>query len=474
MNRKNVIIIDANLRFLRSVIATNKVHISALITDYKRAEQVKQEFGEIPQYYRFPTDSQFEEMHSTDYNLTYEDIETYRSAQLKVEHFLHRYVLEIATIQNQYFTALAFWLGFFEKNNVDMVFSAEIEHGAIWDSLIMEIARVQNIPVYTISVSSGNFRKSLASVIYFNNKSFVNLSNIVLPKPDVTQYLTNLHQDSLNSTQKIGFKHPYKYFYNTRIKRIPHSIRNFFSTPYQRYKKLRERIDMLSQFEIPKSAKYVDDLKNLYDKLSKVPNYNEKYIYVPLHQDPEAVTMARPTLTSSLYMIKLLSLYCPKNWKIYVKEHPVQFFIYEKSEYFLKNAHYFRTPRFYKTLKMLKNVELIDIQTNGNELIANASAVASIGGSSIIQAAIDNKPIIIFGRGIHFAELLKDSFTIGCVKDVGNAMSQIIKDYPKKYFYEDIEDIMASYVFEINYQEQETQCVDLFHRLIKFSSEGVI
>lgn len=113
MNRKNVIIIDANLRFLRSVIATNKVHISALITDYKRAEQVKQEFGEIPQYYRFPTDSQFEEMHSTDYNLTYEDIETYRSAQLKVEHFLHRYVLEIATIQNQYFTALAFWLGFF-------------------------------------------------------------------------------------------------------------------------------------------------------------------------------------------------------------------------------------------------------------------------------------------------------------------------------------------------------------------------
>ena len=37
---------------------------------------------------------------------------------------------------------------------------------------------------------------------------------------------------------------------------------------------------------------------------------------------------------------------------------------------------------------MLKNVELIDIQTNGNELIANASAVASIGGSSIIQAEI--------------------------------------------------------------------------------------
>ena len=139
----------------------------------------------------------------------------------------------------------------------------------------------------------------------------------------------------------------------------------------------------------------------------------------------------------------------------------------------MKNAHYFRTPRFYKTLKMLKNVELIDIQTNGNELIANASAVASIGGSSIIQAAIDNKPIIIFGRGIHFAELLKDSFTIGCVKDVGNAM-KLSKTIQKKYFYEDIEDIMASYVFEINYQEQETQCVDLFHRLIKFSSEGVI
>lgn len=116
---------------------------------------------------------------------------------------------------------------------------------------------------------------------------------------------------------------------------------------------------------------------------------------------------------------------------------------------------------------MLKNVELIDIQTNSNKLIANASAVASIGGSSLIQAAIDNKPIIIFGGGIHFAELLKDSFTINCVKDVGNAMSQIIKDYPKKYFYEDFEDIINSYVFEINYQEQETQCVDLFHRLME-------
>lgn len=465
---KNVIIIDANLRFLRSIIATNRVHISALITDYKRTEQIQREFGEIPQYYRFPTDSQFEEMHSTDYNLTYEEIETYRPAQLKVEHFLHRYILDIAIIQNQYFTALAFWLGFFEKNNINMVFCAELEHGAIWDSLIMEIAKNKRIPVYIISLSSSGFRQSLASLICFNDKTFINLSNIDIQKLNIIQYLNDLHQDLSNFTNnKVGFKRPYKNFYNTRIKRIPHIIRNFFATPYQRYKKLRERIDMLSQFEIPKSAKYVDDLKNLYDKLSKTPNYDEKYIYIPLHQDPEAVTMARPTLTSSLYMIKLLSLYCPKDWKIYVKEHPHQFFIYEKSEYFLKNAHYFRTPRFYKTLKMLKNVELIDIQTSSNELIANASAVASISGTSLIQAAINNKPIIIFGAGMNFTELLQDSFKINCIEDVKDAISQIAKDYPKKYFYKDIGDIINSYVFEINYQEQETQCVDLFHRLIE-------
>lgn len=229
---------------------------------------------------------------------------------------------------------------------------------------------------------------------------------------------------------------------------------------------MREKIDMLDQFEIPKNAKYIGDLISLYDKLSNTPNYNEKYIYVPLHQDPEAVTMARPTLTSSLYMIQLLSLYCPKDWKIYVKEHPSQFFIYENSEYFLKNAHYFRTPRFYKILKSLANVELINIQTSHDKLIANASAVASISGTSLIQAVVNNKPIIIFGAGMNFTELLQDSFTINCAQEVKDAINQI-QELSKKYSYEDFEDIIRSYVFEINYQEQETQCVDLFHRLIE-------
>lgn len=76
------------------------------------------------------------------------------------------------------------------------------------------------------------------------------------------------------------------------------------------------------------------------------------------------------------------------------------------------------------------------------------------------------------GGGIHFMELLQDSFKINCIKDVKDAISQIVKDYPKKYFYKDLEDIINSFVFEINYQEQETQCVDLFHRLIESSLKG--
>lgn len=64
-------------------------------------------------------------------------------------------------------------------------------------------------------------------------------------------------------------------------------------------------------------------------------------------------------------------------------------------------------------------------------------------------------------------ELSQDSFTINCIEDVKEAISKIVKDNPKKYLYKDIKDIINSFVFEINNQEQETQCIDLFHRLME-------
>lgn len=148
----------------------------------------------------------------------------------------------------------------------------------------------------------------------------------------------------------------------------------FFSNPYKRI-----------FFHI------INTIKNfyLYSKFNKyfqTPEH-EKYIYMPLHLIPESTTFVKaPMYINELSVIEAVSKSLPINWKLYVKEH--QSMIGE------------RQIEFYKKINKFHNVKLVksNFYRDPKPWIEKSLGVVTITGSSAFEAAMLNKPAIVFGN----------------------------------------------------------------------------
>lgn len=62
-----------------------------------------------------------------------------------------------------------------------------------------------------------------------------------------------------------------------------------------------------------------------YAQLARRPKEGEKFIYVPLHMQPELTTCPLGgQFADQLLMVRMLSAHLPKGYRLYVKEHPDQ------------------------------------------------------------------------------------------------------------------------------------------------------
>ena len=116
-----------------------------------------------------------------------------------------------------------------------------------------------------------------------------------------------------------------------------------------------------------------------------------EYVYFPLHYEPERTTTPDGGFFyDQIKTILTLRAIIPKHVSIVVKEHPSMFSI--------KNfGHLGRHPRHYSVLGSLSGVTIVPIETNSLELIANATAIATITGTVAIEAALLGKSSIVFG-----------------------------------------------------------------------------
>lgn len=127
--------------------------------------------------------------------------------------------------------------------------------------------------------------------------------------------------------------------------------------------------------------------KKFIDKklLTTITN-NEKFIYFPLHQEPErSLLIAAPKFSDQLHTIKQISKNLPNNYQLYVKEHPTQ-----------GPARNWREISFYKEIMELKNVKLFHPEFDSKLLLKNCNLVISVGGTSSFEATFFGKPSLIF------------------------------------------------------------------------------
>jgi len=130
----------------------------------------------------------------------------------------------------------------------------------------------------------------------------------------------------------------------------------------------------------------------------------ERYVYYPLHLNPEASTMIlAPNFVDQLSVIEALAKNLPFTHKLYVKEHP---------------SMLGRRPRgFYTAIKKYPNVRLLSSAENSLRLTRNADLVAVITGTAGWEGILMGKPVITFGQAFYtplgFSERCSDLSKLG-------------------------------------------------------------
>ncbi|MDA9943700.1 capsular biosynthesis protein [Paracoccaceae bacterium] len=116
-----------------------------------------------------------------------------------------------------------------------------------------------------------------------------------------------------------------------------------------------------------------------------------KFIYVPLHFQPERTSLPEGCeYYDQLKLVKLISKLAGTSITIAVKEHKTQF-----NSALPFDQH--RSKQFYQKLSKLKNVVLLSEEQNSVELIDNSLCVATITGTAGWEALCRGVPVLAFG-----------------------------------------------------------------------------
>ncbi len=129
-----------------------------------------------------------------------------------------------------------------------------------------------------------------------------------------------------------------------------------------------------------------------YQQLQVLPDYQKKYVYIPLAFQPEMTTCPMGgVFDDQLLMIDLVASALPQGWVVYVKEHRPQWFAHHTE------THLYRYEGYYREIASKKNVYLLPAETDPYELIRNAQAIATATGSSGWEGILRGKPALVFG-----------------------------------------------------------------------------
>lgn len=111
---------------------------------------------------------------------------------------------------------------------------------------------------------------------------------------------------------------------------------------------------------------------------------SESYAFFPLHYEPElALMMYAPYFSDQLWLVKNIAQSLPLHFKLYIKEHPAMLTL--------------RDPVFYRELRKIPNVKLLDPKLNSIPIIKYAKLITVITSTVGWEGAFFKKPVITFG-----------------------------------------------------------------------------
>lgn len=162
------------------------------------------------------------------------------------------------------------------------------------------------------------------------------------------------------------FKSHYDYFLNKNHDKHDYSA---IKPWWEAWDKLMRKLRMLKGYG------------GLYDSF----DLKEDYAYFALHAEPEAILpFSSPFYTDQQWIIEQIARSLPLHYKLYVKDHP--------------QMAGRRTISYYKQIKKIPNVKLIDPAVSSLKLSQNSRIVTTMAGTAGWEAVLLKKPVIIFGE----------------------------------------------------------------------------
>lgn len=121
-----------------------------------------------------------------------------------------------------------------------------------------------------------------------------------------------------------------------------------------------------------------------YDDIFENPKDNEDFCFFPLNAEPEiTLYLYAPFRLNQIETARQIAKSLPVGFKLYVKDHPIMYG--------------YRTRKYYKELKKIPNVRVINSQISGYEIMKKAKLVTTISGTAGWEATVLKKPVITFG-----------------------------------------------------------------------------
>jgi len=314
----------------------------------------------------------------------------------------------------------------------------DIDFGEIQRSILNEIANYKKIPYVTIDHS--RYKKFFLPCFTLGrelDQYFINAYNKNRDKIDIKEFISNVESYRTKSTlmseiYKGQMTSSYNFNFWDAIKLLLEKNYIFIISFINQIKNDEFKIG----FRTPLYANifkkilffyyYVFRKFYLLSKFNKYANNpkDEKYIYLPLHKIPESSTYVKsPMYVNEISLIEAISKSMPISWKLYVKEH--------------QSMIGMRDLKFYKKVKKLHNVKIVksNFYHDPKPWIEKSLGVITITGTSAFEAAMLNKPAIVYGNvfynvisGIKVAKSFEELEYLFKLIDTGNWSEDNTKD----------------------------------------------
>ncbi|WP_261842355.1 hypothetical protein [Aliamphritea ceti] len=150
-------------------------------------------------------------------------------------------------------------------------------------------------------------------------------------------------------------------------------------------------------------------LKTFNDKLVDIENSDGKFIFYPMHYEPEvSLQVFGRAFQNQIELVRYISQSLPIGYSLIFKEHP--------------RSKGMRPVSYYKSLFELPNVKMAPINMPTNFIVQKSELVIGVSGSTCLEAAILGKKSLVLGTPAYASF---DSMGIELVENYSN-LSKVI------------------------------------------------